>query len=37
LLNKITNKVRFQENYKTADFELCTKGAPQFCKPKISN
>jgi hypothetical protein len=27
--------VRFQENYKTADFELSKKGGAQFCRPKI--
>jgi hypothetical protein len=27
--------VRFQENCKTADFELCKKGGAQFCRPKI--
>jgi hypothetical protein len=27
--------VRFQENCKTADFELCTKGGAQFCRPKL--
>jgi hypothetical protein len=29
--------VRFHENCKTADFELCKKGGAQFCRPKIFN
>jgi hypothetical protein len=37
LLNKITKKVHFQENCKTADFEFCKKGGAQFCMPKIFN
>jgi hypothetical protein len=29
--------VRFQENCKTADFELCKKEEAQFCRQKIFN
>jgi hypothetical protein len=29
--------VRFQENCKTADFELCKKEGAQFCRSKIFN
>jgi hypothetical protein len=29
--------MRFQENCKTADFELCKKEGVQFCRPKIFN
>jgi hypothetical protein len=29
--------VHFQENCKTADFELCKKGGAQFCRPETFN
>jgi hypothetical protein len=29
--------MRFQENCKTADLELCKKEGAQFCRPKIFN